>query len=605
LSFFAELKRRNVFKVGIAYIVMAWLVMQVADVILNNIVAPDWVFQVILLLLGVGFLVAMFFAWAFEMTPEGLKREHEVDRTQSITPQTGKKLNNVIFAFMALALAYFAIDKFVLSAGRDAALVEATTQAMTEQAASDEVPAETDKSIAVLPFADMSPDKDQEYLSDGIAEELLNLLAKIPELRVTSRTSAFSYKGKDFKIADVGRELEVAHILEGSVRKAGNQVRITAQLIAVDSDTHLWSETYDRTLENIFTIQDEIAGEVVSQLKVALLGAAPTARETDPEAYALYLQARHISRMGTGEQLTRAIELFEQVLEIDPLYAEAWSELGRAQINQAGFNLVSEKAANALGSESQHRALEIDPGNAAAHSRLGWIEMSGGRFAQAAKHLQKALELEPGSGAVLGNTAQLMDALGRHEQSVKLQRKTVLLNPASAQSHANLGFALYVTGRLDEAMGSAQTAERLSPGYWGVPYLKANIFMRKQDYESALAAYALEGDLEFRARGTAMAAFSLNRMVEYEAALDQLKQGWGEQWPSEVAAVYIWTGDYDAAFEWLEKAAKIGESQLASNLSDPMLAGIHDDPRWVPFLESIGRSPEQLAAIEFKVTLRD
>jgi TolB-like protein len=603
LSFFNELKRRNVFKVVIAYVVMSWLVMQVADVILNNIEAPDWVFHVLLLFLAIGLPFAVFFAWAFELTPEGLKREHEVDRTQSITPHTGKKLNIAIFVVMGLALGYFAFDKFVLSASREAALVEATTQAMTEQAVGEEDAVERDRTIAVLPFADMSADKDQEYLSDGIAEELLNLLVKIPELKVTSRTSAFSYKGKDFNITDVGRELDVAHILEGSVRKSGNQVRITAQLIDVASDTHLWSETYDRTLDNIFAIQDEIATMVVAQLKVTLLGASPTARETDPEAYALFLQARHMSRMGNAEQLTQAIALFQQVVEMDPMYSEAWSELGKAQLNQAGYSLISDQAANALGRKAQHRALEIDPNNAAALSRLGWIEMVEGDLEKAAQHLQIAMDLEPGSIAVLGNTAQLMSALGRQDEAARLHKRSIILDPANAQAYANLANTLYLAGRTEEAISANQSAERLGPDYWGVSFQKGNVFMLEGDYESALAAYAQEGDPEYRARGTAMAAFSLGRMIEFEQAFEQLKQGWGEQWPSEIAAVYIWTEDFNSAYEWLEKSAQMNGSQLGFNALDPLLVGIQKDPRWPAFLEKIGRSPEQLDAIKFEVKL--
>ncbi len=286
MSLFNELKRRNVFKVAIAYIVVAWLVMQVADVVVNNIEAPGWVFQVLLLFLALGLPFAIIFAWAFEMTPDGLKREHEVDRSQSITGDTGRKLDFTIIGVLVLALGYFAWDKFVLSVDREAALVEAARQEVSAQVASEEAEkpqtTESGQSIAVLPFVNMSSDTEQEYFSDGLSEELLNLLAKIPELRVTSRSSAFSYKGKDFKIADVGRELGVAHVLEGSVRKAGNQVRITAQLIEVENDTHLWSETYDRSLDNIFAIQDEISSAVVDPLKITLLGETPVVTETDP-----------------------------------------------------------------------------------------------------------------------------------------------------------------------------------------------------------------------------------------------------------------------------------------------------------------------------------
>ena len=269
MSFFIELKRRNVFKVTIAYAVMAWLVMQIAYVILNNVEAPGWVFHVILLMLGIGLLFAIFFAWAYELTPEGIKKEKDIDRTQSITHVTGRKLDFIIIGIMALALGYFAYDKLVLSAFREAAMTEAITMAVGEQAAAEQEAAfENDKSIAVLPFVNMSDDAANEYFSDGISEELLNLLAQIPELRVIARTSSFAYKGKDVKIADIARELNVGHVLEGSVRKTGNQVRVTAQLIHAADSSHLWSESYDRTLDNIFTIQDEIAVAVVEKLKV-------------------------------------------------------------------------------------------------------------------------------------------------------------------------------------------------------------------------------------------------------------------------------------------------------------------------------------------------
>lgn len=314
---------------------MAWLVIQVADVILNNVEAPGWVFHVILLLLGIGFLFSMFFAWAFEITPEGLKREHEVDRSRSISHDTGRKLDFMIIGVLIAGLSYFTYDKFVLEVTRDAALVEASNQAEKTRVAAGKSGAESDYSIVVLPFINVSSDEEQEYFSDGLSEELLNLLAKIPALRVTSRTSAFSYKGKDFKIADVGRELNVSNVLEGSVRKSGNQVRITAQLIKVDGDVHLWSETYDPTLDNIFAIQDEIAAEVVAQLKITLLGEAPTVDKTDAQAYALYLQSRHLNRQRTTASYKQAAALLQQALAIDPGYSAAWNELARG-VHQRG-----------------------------------------------------------------------------------------------------------------------------------------------------------------------------------------------------------------------------------------------------------------------------
>ena len=323
-------------RVGAAYLAVAWLLIQVAQTLLPAFGVPGAALRIVIVVLAIGLVPLLVFAWAFELTPEGLKRESEVDRSQSITPHTGKKLDRLIMVILALALGYFAVDKFVLAPQREQAATEAArAQGRTESV----VRSYGEKSIAVLPFIDMSAKKDQEYFSDGISEELLNLLAKIPELRVISRSSAFSYKGKDVKLAQVAQELNVAHILEGSVRKAGNKVRITAQLIDARSDTHLWSETYDRPLDDIFAVQDEIAAMVVAQLKVKLLGGTPKAKSTDPAAYALYLQGRQSNRQNTAEGYRQSIQLYKQALAIDPAYDAAWVGLSSSYATQAAKGL--------------------------------------------------------------------------------------------------------------------------------------------------------------------------------------------------------------------------------------------------------------------------
>jgi TolB-like protein/Tfp pilus assembly protein PilF len=603
LSFFNELKRRNVFRVAIAYIVVSWLVMQVADVILNNISAPGWVFQVILLLLGIGFALSIFFAWAFEMTPEGIKREHEVDRSKSITPHTGKKLNNLILAVMALALGYFSYDKFVLSSGRDAALVEATTQAVAEQApAEPEVTAELEQSIAVLPFVNMSADASNEYFSDGLSEELPNLLAKIPELRVTSRSSAFSYKGKDFKIADIGRELNVRNILEGSVRKAGNQVRITAQLIKVDGDVHLWSETYDRSLDNIFAIQDEIATAVVAQLKLKLFGDLPAAQETNPEAFAFFLQARHFSNLLTPAGWEQSNELFKQALAVDPDYAAAWAGLSRNYINLTGYNILPVEEGTAKATEASNQALAIDPLNVMALSNLSWIARTrDSDLALAAQYMERALELEPTNIYLIRNAATLVQSLGRLDDAILLLEFVVARDPVNPVGHLNLGQMYVIAGRLDEAMLSSRTALSLSPGGGGAYYWLGEALLRKGEPEAALEAFLQEDDDEWRVKGTALALHDLGRIPEFEAAFAELSERWGGRWPIEIAHVYAWIGNTDEAFVWMDK--EIGVNGLAGVMTDNFFTHLHDDPRWQPLLTKAGVSADQLNAIKFEVTL--
>ena len=331
MSLFDELKRRNVFKVGVAYIVAAWLLLQLTDILVDLLGLSESAGKYVIFLLILGFPIALFFAWAFELTPEGIKKEKDVDRSQSVTKQTGRKLNFMIIGVMAVALAYFAYDKMVLSTARDAALIEATPTAMSDQAATENGPAQLDKSIAVLPFVNMSEDTSNEYFSDGISEEILNALAKVKELQVAGRTSSFAFKGQKQDLRGIGEALGVDHILEGSVRKAGDTVRITAQLIRVDSGFHMWSESYDRKLDDVFAIQDEIANAILVQLKAHLVGEAPMtvlSARTNSQAYDNYLLAKQRMYERSKLPLESAAALLDQAIALDPTYAPAYAQRG-------------------------------------------------------------------------------------------------------------------------------------------------------------------------------------------------------------------------------------------------------------------------------------
>jgi TolB-like protein/Tfp pilus assembly protein PilF len=458
-------------------------------------------------------------------------------------------------------------------------------------------------SIAVLAFADMSSEGDQEYLSDGIAEELLGLLARIPELKVISRSSAFSYKGKDVPLSQVAEELGVAHILEGSVRKAGDQVRITAQLIEAGSDTHLWSGTYDRTLDDIFAIQDEIAAAVVTELKVALLGDASTAREPDPEAYALYLQARHLGRLVTAEGWEQSKALLEEALAIDPDYLAAWDRLSRAYTNLANNGLRPRDEGCRQARAMAEKALAIDPDYAPAHARLGYLAKNyDGDLVAAARHYQRALELDPTDIGVLQVVADFLMSLGRVDQAITLFEYLVTRDPMSSTVHSNLGIAYMKADRWDDAIRSYRTSLRLSPGRMGAHYGIGNALLLKDDPHAALEEYAHDADEEYRVKGTALALHAQGRQEEYEEALAELIERWGDQWPSEVAHVHAMAGDADAAFAWLEKEIAVNGTFSPGEKSF-FYTALHDDPRWLPLLERSGASPAQLDAIEFKVTL--
>ena len=459
------------------------------------------------------------------------------------------------------------------------------------------------KSIAVLPFVNMSSDAEQEYFSDGISEELLNLLAKIRQLRVTSRSSAFSFKGQKLEIREIARRLNVAHVLEGSVRKSGNRVRITAQLIKADSDAPLWSQTYDRTLDDIFAIQDEIASDVVKHLRVTLLGAAPSARKTNPEAYALYLQAVQLGRQRTTEGLERSDALFRKVLEIDPRYAPAWDEFARNSMNEASLGLLSGEEAYARASEAAGKALQIDPEYARSHARLGNIANYRGDVAGAVRHFERALELDPADLSVLNSAATLLGSLGRLEESLAIRESVVARDPVNGLSLHNLGRAYYSVGRLDEAIASLRTALSLIPGHGGAHANIGVALLLKSEPGAALEEFLQETSEVWRRIGLPMAYHALGRKVESDAALAELIEKHQKDWAYNIAYVLAYRGEADRAFEWLHKAVEHGDPGLAEIPGERLFDNVRKDPRWLPFLRSIGKAPEQLAAIKFKVTL--
>ncbi len=320
-SLFAELKRRNVVRVGIAYVILGWVIIQVADTVFPQFGFPEWTNQFVTIVIALGLPIALLLSWAFEMTPQGVMKTEEVDADASITHNTGQKLNVIIGAALVAALAFIAWQNMGPSADEGELVVTETPGVQT---------------IAVMPFADMSAAGDQEYFGDGIAEELLNVLVKIDGLRVTSRTSSFAFKGQSgISLAEIGKALNVDHVLEGSVRTSGDMVRITAQLIDVRTDTHLWSETYDRSISNIFAIQDEISHAIVDALKVTLGTGNETMVEiatTSSKAYNLYLRGLYEFAQRFEQRLAaleKAIPLFTAATVIDPDYADAFAILGR------------------------------------------------------------------------------------------------------------------------------------------------------------------------------------------------------------------------------------------------------------------------------------
>jgi TolB-like protein/Flp pilus assembly protein TadD len=584
--FFAELKRRNVIRAAILYLGAVWALAQGIAQLGPSVGAPDWTTRWFLVAAAIGFPFWITFAWFYEFTPEGLKRESEIEAS-SITRHTGRKLDFTIIGVLTVAVVLLLTDRFVLRH------VDETTVAPI-----------TENSIAVLPFVNMSEDRTNEYFSDGISEELLNLLTKVPQLQVAARTSSFSFKGRQVEIPEIGRQLHVANVLEGSVRKSGDRVRITAQLIRAGEGFHLWSETYDRKLDDIFKIQDEIAAEVVKQLKVRLLGAAPTVRQTDPKGYMLYLQAVQLGRQNTQEAFTQSDELYRQVLEIDPRYAPAWRELSRNFTNEADAGLLSNSEGYARAREAGEKALAIDPNYASAHSGLGWIAMANHDFVNAAKHFERALALDSNDLSVLGNSAAFLQAMGRLEEALAIQQALVRRDPVNVTALYNLGYTQRVMGQYDAAIVTYRRVLGLSPGYASAHYQICIAMLLKNDASAALAEIEQENNEPSRLIGLPMVYHALGRNAESRIALATLIARFEKDWSYNIAQVYAFGEEADKAFEWLGKAVAYHDPGLSDIVRENLFDNIHSDLRWVPFLRKVGLAPEQLAGIQFKVTLQ-
>jgi TolB-like protein/Tfp pilus assembly protein PilF len=468
MSLIQELKRRNVFKVGIAYVITAWLVAQIADLVLDNIESPAWVMKTLMLVLALGFPFALLFAWAFELTPEGIKKEKDVDRTQSITHVTGRKLDFTIIAVLVLALAYFVWES---QKGPDP----------VSQAQSDRVsgavngkldPTPLEKSIAVLPFVNMSSDPEQEYFSDGISEEILNALAKVKGLQVSGRTSSFAFKGENQDLRLIGETLGVNHILEGSVRKSGNTVRITAQLIRVDNGFHLWSDTYDRELDNVFAIQDEIARNILQQLKATLLEgeeSAVTAARTNTEAYDLYLLAKQRMYERTGPTIEAAADLLDKAIAIDPEYAPAYAQRGIATLllseGSGAYGEIPQQQAQAQSKLYLDKALQLDPELAEAWAGMGlhYIDQPKPDLAQATEVLQKALAMNPGLIDASNWLHNALQALGKPGEAGRVVMDMIGRDPLYRPGIRNAVNHFITFGKQDEAFAYLERIRPLIP----------------------------------------------------------------------------------------------------------------------------------------------
>jgi TolB-like protein/Flp pilus assembly protein TadD len=482
MSLFAELKRRNVFKVGVAYVVVAWLILQVSDIILNNIEAPGWVFRVIMLVLVLSLPIVLIFAWAFELTPDGIKRDHEVDRSQSIAPSTGKKLNSAILVLMALGMAYLLVDKFYLekgASGSDSGSVTALPEAAS-QAGPDPTltPPVSRQSVAVLPFDNRSKLEDDVFFVEGVHDDLLTSLARIGSLKVISRTSVSRYRDSEKSIPEIAAELGVATVMEGAVQRAGDMVRINVQLIDAQTDEHLWAEIFDRelTTQNLFAIQSEISTAIAKALEATLspreqqrLADIPT---ESLAAYNAYLRGRQFMARRSSEDLAAAIQEFERAVELDPGYALAWVGIADVSRLLRQYSTMDPKELVAQQEAAIEKALAIDSELGEAQIALGTVREDQMRFEEADAAFRRGIELSPNYvsgyhwyGGFLG------DAVDRREEAVGYMDKAVELDPLSSIVQANRYDRLALYGDFERADAQLRQLQQTDPGFVSI-YLR-------------------------------------------------------------------------------------------------------------------------------------
>ena len=459
MSLFADLNRRNVFRVAAAYLVLGWVVLQVADVLFEALELPAVWNRAVVGLLVLGFIPAVVFSWVYELTPEGLKKESEIGPGESITAHTSKKLNVALVALLAVAVALFGADRLGLFGDRaqdEPAVVVAGPEPLPSAAAGSA----TERSIAVLPFVNMSTDAENEYFADGISEEILNLLADVQDLSVASRTSAFAFKGKDTPIPEIARQLDVRYVLEGSVRKAGGQVRVTAQLIDASTDRHLWSETYDRRLDDIFAIQDDIAGAIGDALQLELLGTGGkriTSEAIDPDIYAMFLEARHLLRQRSAPALRKANELLIRVVEAEPSFARGHVVLGEAYLLNTGSaqQIVPREIGEAQARMHAEVARSIDPDLGGIYLILGELKSRDANLIGALELFSQAIELEPAEPRPYHWRGMVFSTLGFLDRAHADLVEAVRLEPDNANANGWLS-------TIESGMGNTQRAVELA-----------------------------------------------------------------------------------------------------------------------------------------------
>ena len=575
-NFFAELKRRNVYKVAVAYAVVAWLLIQAASILFPTFEAPGWVMKVFVAVVAAGFPIALILAWAFELTPEGLKRTEFAGEPPTKAPHNRVWIY-VVTIGGAISIGLFFLGRYTVT---------------SKQSGSVEVPA---KSIAVLPLVNTSGDPGNDYFSDGLSEELIAVLAKIPGLKIIGRSSSFLFKGKSDDSRMIGEKLGVTNLLEGSVRKQGDRVRIVAELINAADGRALWSETYDRELKDVFAVQSEIATAVTEQLKIKLLG-APAKSDAAPSnnnlaAYNALQQGTFYFRLSTEEGTRKATVFYGEAIRLDPRYALAYAQLSAAWRQLAATWLVGGADANegfAKARNAAQTALSLAPDLAAAHEALGWVLLTPDLdFAAAEAEFRKAEKLAPADAGPKFALSFLFAAQGRLAEAENIMRQTLALDPLGVIRYLNLARILIAGGRYDEAEAALRKAIELQPAAARLHAYLTTLDVIRGDAAAALQDAQLEPKGFWRDYALALALQIQNDRGAADASLQKLIDENAVSGPFQIATVYGLRKEPDKMFEWLERAYTEHDPGLTQLLGTPFLLNYRDDPRFAALCQKL------------------
>ncbi len=593
-SFFAELKRRNVYKVAVAYAVVSWLLVQIATQVFPFFEVANWAIRLVVLLLVVGFPIALVLAWAFEITPEGIKLESDIEPNKSMTRKTGRKLVGITVALAIVAAGLLAFQLFRPRLMRDSAATSTPSLTVPE------------KSIAVMPMINSTGDPANEYFSDGMSEEFIFSLSRLRDLKVIGRSSSFQFKGKNEDSKIVGEKLGVYYLLEGTVQKSANRVRIAVALVKAGDGVNVWAETYDRELKDIFAVQSEIAGAVAKELKVALLGndgqAAPLTTAATPsdqniDAYNALLEGNYYNSRNTAEDTRKAIGYYEEAIRLDPRYALAYAKLSVAARNlTVGYGSIGAeeiRKATATARASAEKAIALDPNLAEAHVAQGLVLKDiDFNFVGAEAEYRRAFELAPQNPAVISSLANLVAELGRLEEAVALAQRAIALDPLRIQTQFNLALYFISLSRYDDAEAAMRKTLALQPQSAQNYLWLAMIQMLRGHPAAAVELATQETDPFWRTFALALAQFANGERTEADAALQKLIDEDADDAGSQIAQVYAVRKEPEKMFDWLEHAwttHDVGVTELRSN---PFLRAYKDDPRFIAFAQKIGVMPK-------------